>query len=109
LRGANFANLERIQTGSGQDTVTLSLDDVLDGTQDDQFVADLGSSSPDTLNIDATGGWSKVTPPDTTLGDTGVAAGISISGMTARTYTNGVDTVTVFSNAEVVNEQGLIA
>jgi hypothetical protein len=29
--------------------------------------------------------------------------------MTAHTYTNGVDTVTVFTNAEVVNEQGLIA
>ncbi len=108
LRGANFADLERIQTGSGTDTVTLSLNDVLDDTQDNQFVADLGSSSPDTLNIDGTGGWIATTP-DPTLGPTGVAAGISISGMTAHTYTNGVDTVTVFTNAEVVNEQGLIA
>jgi Ca2+-binding RTX toxin-like protein len=108
LRGANFANLERIQTGSGRDTVTLSLNDVLDDTLDNQFVADLGSSSPDTLNIDATGGWSTTTP-NPTLGPTGVAAGISVSGMTVRTYTNGVDTVTVFTNAEVVNEQSLIA
>ena len=108
LRGANFANLERIQTGSGKDVVTLSLEDVLDDTQDNQFVADLGSTSPDTLNIDATGGWSATTP-NSTLGPTGVAAGISVSGMTARTYTNGVDTVTVFTNAEVINEQGLIA
>ena len=49
LRGASFANLERIQTGSGADTVTLGLNDVLFDTADNQFVADLGSSSPDTL------------------------------------------------------------
>lgn len=108
LRGANFANLERIRTGSGKDVVTLSLDDVLDDTLDNQFVADLGSSSPDTLNIDTTGGW-MATTPDPTLGPTGVAAGISVSGMTARTYTKGSETVTVFTNAEVINEQDLIA
>ena len=102
LRGANFANLERIRTGSGKDIVTLSLDDVLSGTADNQFVADLGSSSPDTLNIDLTGGW-EATTPDSKLGPTGVAAGISISGMTAYTFTNNIDTVTIFSNAEVVN------
>jgi Ca2+-binding RTX toxin-like protein len=102
LRGANFANLERIQTGSGKDTVTLSLNDVLSDTADNQFVADLGSSAPDTLKIDLAGGWSAIAP-DPTLGPTGVAAGISVSGMTAYTFTNGVDNITVFSNAEVVN------
>lgn len=104
LRGANFANLERIRTGSGKDVVTLSLNDVLSDTEDNQFVADLGSSSPDTLNIDLVGGWSATTP-NSTLGPTGVAAGVSVSGMTASTFTNGVDTVTVFTNAEVVNSQ----
>ena len=108
LRGANFANLERIQTGSGKDIVTLSLNDVLSDTIDNQFVADLGSSSPDTLNIDLTGGW-HATTSNSTLGPTGVAAGISVSGMTAHTFTNDVDTVTVFSNAEVVNSQTLIS
>jgi Ca2+-binding RTX toxin-like protein len=102
LRGANFSNLERIQTGSGKDVVTLSLNDVLSDTADNQFVADLGSSAPDTLNIDLAGGWSAIAP-DPTLGPTGVAAGISVSGMTAYTFTNSVDNVTVFSNAEVVN------
>jgi len=104
LRGANFANLERIQTGSGKDTVTLSLNDVLSDTADNQFVADLGSSTPDTLNIDIAGGWSAAAP-NGTLGPTGVAAGISVSGMTAYTFTNGLDTVTIFSNAEVVHAQ----
>jgi Ca2+-binding RTX toxin-like protein len=104
LRGPDFVNVERIQTGSGQDTVTLSLNDVLSDTADNQFVADLGSSSPDTLNIDRTGGWT-ATASDPTLGPTGTAAGISVSGMTAHTFTNGVDTVTVFTNAEVVNAE----
>jgi Ca2+-binding RTX toxin-like protein len=104
LRGANFANLERVQTGSGKDVVTLSLNDVLSDTADDQFVADLGGSSPDTLNIDLVGGWNATTS-DPTLGPTGVAAGISVAGMTAYTFTNGTDAVTVFSNAEVVNAQ----
>ena len=102
LRGANFANLERVRTGSGRDTVTLSLNDVLSDTADNQFVADLGSSSPDTLNIDLIGGWT-ATAPNATLGPTGVAAGISVSGMIAHTFTNGADSVTVFTNAEVVN------
>jgi Ca2+-binding RTX toxin-like protein len=106
LRGADFANLERVQTGSGKDIVTLSLNDVLSDTEDDQFVADLGSSSPDTLNIDLSGGWSATTP-DSTLGPTAAAAGISVSGMTAHTFTNGADTVTVFTNAEIVNAQTL--
>ena len=104
LRGAGFTNLERIQTGSGADTVTLSLNDVLSDTADNQFVADLGSSSPDTLKIDLAGGWTATTS-NPTLGPTGVAAGISVSGMTARTFTNGTDTVTVFSNAEVVQAE----
>ncbi|HEY3147524.1 MAG TPA: hypothetical protein VGJ75_14300, partial [Dongiaceae bacterium] len=102
LRGPDFINVERIQTGSGRDTVTLSLNDVLSDTADNQFVADLGSSSPDTLNIDTVGGWTATTS-NPTLGPTGTAAGISVSGMTAYTFTNGADTVTVFSNAEVVN------
>jgi Ca2+-binding RTX toxin-like protein len=105
LRGANFANLERVQTGGGKDTATLSLADVLSDTADNQFVADLGSAT-DTLNIDTAGGWNATTP-DPTLGPTGVAAGVSVSGMTAYTFTNGVDTVTVFSNAEVVQAQVL--
>ena len=104
LRGANFAGLERIQTGGGKDVVTLSLSDVLSDTADHQFIADLGSSSPDTLNIDLGGGWT-ATQADATLGPTAVAAGISVSGMTAYTFTNGDDTVTVFTNAEIVNSQ----
>jgi len=104
LRGPGIVNVERIQTGSGKDTVTLSLNDVLSDTADNQFVADLGSSSPDTLKIDTAGGWIATTP-DTTLGPTGTAAGISVSGMTAHTFTNSADTVTVFTNAEVVNAQ----
>lgn len=104
LRGANFAELERIQTGSGTDVVTLSLSDVLSDTADNQFVADLGSGSSDTLNIDRAGGWS-ATSPDRVLGPTGVAAGISVSGMIAHTFTNGVNTVTVFTNADVTNDQ----
>jgi Ca2+-binding RTX toxin-like protein len=106
LRGANFANLERIRTGGGNDVVTLSLSDVLSDTADHQFVADLGSSSPDTLNIDTTGGWI-ATSPNSTLGPTGVAAGISVSGMTAYTFTNGSDIATVFTNAELVHAQTL--
>jgi Ca2+-binding RTX toxin-like protein len=107
LRGANFANLERIRTGSGKDIVTLSLNDVLSDTVDHQFVADLGSSSPDTLKIDTSGGWSETTP-NTTLGDTGKAAGISVSGMTAHTFADGLGhTVTIFTNAEVVTPQDL--
>jgi Ca2+-binding RTX toxin-like protein len=106
LRGLNFANLERIQTGSGKDVVTLSLSDVLSDTADDQFVADLGGSAPDTLNIDGAGGWSATTP-DPNLGATGTAAGILIAGMTAYTFTNGIDIVTVFTNAEAVNAQNL--
>jgi hypothetical protein len=104
LRGIDFINLERIRTGSGKDTVTLSLNDVLSDTADNQFVADLASSSPDKLNIDIVGGWTATTP-NATLGPTGVAAGISISGMTAYTFTNGSDAVTIFTNAEVVNAQ----
>ncbi|HEY1382679.1 MAG TPA: hypothetical protein VGF43_03645, partial [Dongiaceae bacterium] len=105
LRGLGFVNVERIRTGSGKDTVTLSPSDVLSDTADNQFVADLGSSSPDTLNIDTAGGWTAAAP-NSTLGPTGVAAGISVSGMTAHTFSNGVgDTVTVFTNAEVVNAQ----
>ena len=106
LRGANFANLERIRTGGGNDVVTLSLSDVLSDTADHQFVADLGSSSPDTLNIDTTGGWI-ATSPNSTLGPMGVAAGISVSGMTAYTFTNGSDIATVFTNAELVHAQTL--
>ena len=97
---------ERIRTGSGKDTVTLSLNDVLSDTADHQFVADLGSSNPDTLNIDTAGGWT-ATAPNATLGPTAVAAGISVSGMTALTFVHGTDTVTVFTNAEVVHAQVL--
>jgi Ca2+-binding RTX toxin-like protein len=104
LRGAGSVDVERIRTGSGRDTVTLSLNDVLSDTADNQFVADLGSSSPDTLKIDTAGGWTATTA-DTTLGPTGAAAGISVSGMTAHTFTNGADAVTVFTNAEAVNAQ----
>ncbi|HET6157159.1 MAG TPA: hypothetical protein VFE34_02350 [Dongiaceae bacterium] len=101
LRGSRFANLERASTGSGSDSVTLSLSDVLSDTADNQFIADLGSGT-DTLHIDRAGGWT-ATAPDATLGPTGVAAGASISGMTAYTFSNGTATVTVFSNAEVVD------
>jgi Ca2+-binding RTX toxin-like protein len=103
LRGPNIATVERIQTGGGNDTVTLSLGDVLSDTADHQFVADLGSGT-DTLNIDTSGGWA-ATAPNATLGPTGTAAGISVAGMAAHTFTNGTDTVTVFSNAEVTHAQ----
>ena len=103
LRGPNIATVERIQTGGGNDTVTLSLGDVLSDTADHQFVADLGSGT-DTLNIDTSGGWA-ATAPNATLGSTGTAAGISVAGMAAHTFTNGADTVTVFSNAEVTHAQ----
>ncbi|MDY0885412.1 calcium-binding protein, partial [Dongia soli] len=108
MRGPAFANVERIQTGSGKDVLTLSLNDVLSDTADHQFIADMGSSSPDTLNIDTAGGWTATTA-DPTLGATAVAAGISVTGMTAYTFTNGADIVTVFSNAEVVQSQVLSA
>src|SRR4029450_10168296 len=73
LRTSKFANLERAITGSGNETVTLSLNDVLSATADNQFIADLGSGT-DTLNIDSTGGWVATTPIPT-LGPTGVNAG----------------------------------
>jgi Ca2+-binding RTX toxin-like protein len=100
LRGPDFASIERIKTGGGKDTVTLSLDDVLSDTADHQFLADLGSGT-DTLKIDTAGGKWTETTADSTLGPTAVAANISVSGLTAHTYTDGVDKVTVFHNAEV--------
>jgi len=42
-----------------------------------------GGSGSDTLKIDAIGGWTATTP-NPTLGPTGVAAGISVSGMKSR-------------------------
>jgi Ca2+-binding RTX toxin-like protein/uncharacterized protein YjiK len=105
MRGNAFLTVERIQTGSGNDTVTLSLSDVLSDTADNQFVADLGAGT-DRLNVDTTGGWS-ATAPNSTLGPTAVAAGISVAGLTAYSFTNGADTVTIFTNAEVVNAQQL--
>jgi Ca2+-binding RTX toxin-like protein len=102
LRGLGFSNLERVSTGSGNDTVTLSLADVLADTADNQFIADLGSGSADRLHIDVSGGW-VATAPDPTLGPTGVSAGASIAGMTAHTFANGVDRVTIFTNADVVD------
>ena len=102
LRTANFTNLERIRAGGGNDVVSLSLNDVLSDTADNQFVADLGTGSADRLNIDRSGGWTATTP-SATLGPTGVAAGISVAGLTVRTFTNGDDTVTIFSNAEIVS------
>ncbi|HET6160341.1 MAG TPA: Ig-like domain-containing protein [Dongiaceae bacterium] len=106
LRGLGFVNVERIQTGGGKDAVTISLAEVFADTLDHQFVADLGSSTPDTLNIDLAGGWNATTA-NKTLGLTGTAADISIAGMTAYTFAHSADTVTVFSNAEVVNAQVL--
>jgi hypothetical protein len=103
LRGARFTDLERIRTGGGADTVTLSLNDVLSDTADDQFVANLGAGS-DTLRIDTSGGWA-ATAPNATLGPSGVAAGVSVAGMTAHTFTDGQHTVTVFTNAEHVQAQ----
>jgi Ca2+-binding RTX toxin-like protein/uncharacterized protein YjiK len=105
LRATNYANMERILTGNGNDTVTLSLNDVLADTADNQFIADLGGGT-DRLNIDLTGGWT-ATAANSTLGPTGTAAGISVAGLTAHTFTNGVDSVTVFTNAETVNAQQL--
>jgi Ca2+-binding RTX toxin-like protein len=105
LRGPDIVNVERILTGGGNDTVTLSLSDVLSDTADHQFVAGLGSGT-DTLNIDLVGGWAATTS-NPTLGPTGVAAGISVAGMAAYTFTNGTDTATVFSDAEVLHAQTL--
>ena len=105
LRGPNIVNVERILTGGGNDTVTLSLNDVLSDTADHQFVASLGTGT-DTLNIDLVGGWTATTS-NPTLGPTGVAAGISVAGMTAYTFTNGTDAATVFSDAEVLHAQTL--
>jgi len=99
LRGTNSNNLERVLTGGGNDTVTLSLNDVLSEAADHQFVADLGSGT-DTLHVDVSGAWSETTP-DATLGPTGVAAGISVAGLTAHTFTNGSQAVTIFTNAEI--------
>jgi len=63
-------------------------------------IADLGSST-DTLKIDtASNKWTETTA-DPTLGPTAQEANISVSGLTAHTYTDGVDKVTVFHNAEV--------
>ncbi|HVI87398.1 MAG TPA: calcium-binding protein, partial [Dongiaceae bacterium] len=101
LRGVNYVNVERILTGGGNDTVTLSLNDVVSDTADHQFVTDLGSGT-DTLNIDLAGGWAATTA-NPTLGPTGTAAGISVAGLTAYTFTNTTDTVTIFSNAETVH------
>jgi Ca2+-binding RTX toxin-like protein len=101
LRQPAFSHLERILTGGGNDTVTLSLSDVLSDTADHQFVADLGTGA-DKLHIDVSGGWTATTP-DNTLGPTGVAAGISVAGMTAHTFTDGSHTGTIFTNAEVVD------
>ncbi|HVI87196.1 MAG TPA: hypothetical protein VM659_02785, partial [Dongiaceae bacterium] len=103
LRGPNIDNVERILTGSGSDTVTLGLNDVLSQTADHQFIAGLGSGT-DTLNIDLAGGWAATTA-NPTLGPQGTAAGASIAGMTAYTFTNGTDSVTVFSDAETVHAQ----
>jgi Ca2+-binding RTX toxin-like protein len=103
MRGLGFVNVERILTGSGNDTVTLSLNDVLSDTADHQFVAGLGAGT-DTLNIDLVGGWAATTA-NPTLGPTGMAAGISVAGMTAYTFAHGTDTVTVFSDAETVHAQ----
>ncbi|TXH37069.1 MAG: hypothetical protein E6Q98_09240 [Rhodospirillaceae bacterium] len=103
LRSANYTNLERIQTGAGNDTVTLSLNDVLADTADHQFVADLGDGA-DQVNIDLAGGWT-ATAANATLGPTAVAAGISVAGFTAHSFTNGTASVTIFTDAEVVNAQ----
>ncbi|HEX9447358.1 MAG TPA: hypothetical protein VF920_05235, partial [Dongiaceae bacterium] len=107
LRGPSFVNVERILTGSGNDTVTLSLNEVLGETADHQFIAGLGGGT-DTLNIDLAGGWTATTS-NPTLGPQGTAAGISVAGMTAYTFTNGTDTATVFSDAETVHAQVLTA
>ena len=102
LRSANFTALERIRAGGGNDVVTLSLNDVLSDAADNQFVADLGTGSADILNIDRSGGWT-ATAPNASLGPTAVAAGMSVAGMTAHTFTNGANIVTIFSNADDVN------
>lgn len=105
LRGPNIVNVERILTGSGNDTVALKLDEVLSETSDHQFVADLGKGT-DTLNIDLSGGWIATTA-NPTLGPEAVAAGISVAGMTAYTFAHNADAVTVFTNAEIVHAQVL--
>jgi len=105
LRGPNIVNVERILTGSGNDTVALKLDEVLSETSDHQFIADLGKGT-DTLNIDLAGGWTAATA-NPALGQEAVVAGISVAGMTAYTFSHNADAVTLFTNAEIVHAQVL--
>jgi VCBS repeat-containing protein len=100
LRATTIANVEAITTGAGNDRVQISISDVLSDTADNQFIADLGTGT-DRLDIDLTGGWTAVAAQNA-LGAEGAAAGISTAGMTAYSFSNGTDTVTVFTNAEQV-------
>jgi VCBS repeat-containing protein len=100
LRGTAIASVEAITTGAGNDRVQISLSDVLSDTADNQFIADLGTGT-DRLDIDLTGGWTSVAA-QSALGAEGTAAGVSTAGMTAYTFSNGADTVTIFTNAEQV-------
>jgi Putative Ig domain/RTX calcium-binding nonapeptide repeat (4 copies)/Cadherin-like domain len=100
LRGTAIANVEAITTGAGNDRVQISLSDVLSDTADNQFIADLGTGT-DRLDIDVSGGWTPVAAQNA-LGAEGTAAGLSTAGMTAYSFSNGADTVTIFTNAEQV-------
>jgi hypothetical protein len=64
------------------------------------LIAALGTGT-DRLDIDLTGGWTAVAA-QSALGAEGTAAGVSTAGMTAYTFSNGADTVTIFTNAEQV-------
>jgi VCBS repeat-containing protein len=100
LRGTTIAGVEAITTGAGNDRVQISISDVLSDTADNQFIADLGTGT-DRLDIDVSGGWTPVAAQNA-LGAEGTAAGASVAGMTAYSFSNGTDTVTIFTNAEQV-------
>ena len=70
---------------------------MLSDTADNQIIVDLGTGT-DRLDIDATG-WTAVAP-QAALGAEAPAAGATIAGLTAYSFSNGTDTVTIFTNAE---------
>ncbi|MGD9743946.1 MAG: calcium-binding protein, partial [Dongiaceae bacterium] len=98
----NQTNIEAVQTGNGNDTVRISLSDVLNETSDNQFFAVLGGGS-DTLRIDTSGGWTAVTPTATPGPESaGVDLGVDLTHLQVHSFTNGSATVSVFTDAEVV-------
>ena len=100
MRGSEISNVEYVVMGTGDDRVRLTLSEILSETSDDQFIAVLGNGS-DRLDIDDNGGWT-IAASSSTLGAQATAAGISVAGLTAYTFINGANTVTIFTDAEEV-------